>query len=431
MINNYLRKKISRRFTGVDQVALEARIPSSDELTVKFQDIHELGIYLHIPFCEQICPYCPYNKEMYDPELAKSYTLALKKEIDHYVDIIGKRPVTSFYIGGGTPTTMLNNGMKDILEHIYKNFNIKCSIHMESHPNHLSPDNLDMIKSLGVKYLSIGVESLQDRHLKTLKRPYTTEEVIKTVNRVSNQGFDCVNVDFIFDLPDQRYAEVEQAGQILVKMGINQVAAYPLFRFPYTQLGKEAKANGRPVPTVFRRRRMLRILEDIFYHSGFERSSVWAFTEQGVSKYCSVTVPLYIGLGASGGSYLKDVFYLNTFNVAEYISAMENGGRATALSVDLTEKMQMAGWLYWRIYETRFKKSDFTERFQKDFDRIYGKYLKPLSLLGYLRNDGKEVVLTDEGTYWLHAFEDFFSIDYISKLWGTSRRDPWPERVVL
>ena len=158
---------------------------------------------------------------------------------------------------------------------------------------------------------------------------------------------------------------------------------------------------------------------------------MWAFTKQGISKYCSVTVPLYIGIGASGGSYLKDVFFLNTFNVAEYISAMENGGRATALSVDLTEKMQMAGWLYWRIYETKFKKSDFMERFQKDFDRIYGKYIKPLSFLGYLRDDGNEVVLTDKGTYWLHAFEDFFSIDYISKLWGTSRQDPWPERVVL
>jgi oxygen-independent coproporphyrinogen-3 oxidase len=431
MINNYLRNKISRIFTGVDQVALEASIPSCDELTDKVQDIHELGIYLHIPFCEQICPYCPYNKEIYHPELAKRYTLSLKKEIDHYVDIIGKRPVTSFYIGGGTPTTMLNNGMKDILEHIYKNFNMECSIHMESHPNHLSPDNLDLIKSLGVKYLSIGVESLQDRHLKTLKRPYTTEEVIKTVNRVSNKGFDCVNVDFIFDLPDQKYAEVEQAGQILAKMGINQVAAYPLFRFSYTKLGKEVKANRRSVPTMFRRRRMLRILEDIFYHSGFERSSVWAFTEQGVSKYCSVTVPLYIGLGASGSSYLKDVFYLNTFNVGEYINAMDNEGSATALSVDLTEKMQMAGWLYWRIYETRFKKSDFMERFQKDFDRIYGKYLKPLSFLGYLRDDGEEVILNDSGTYWMHAFEDFFSIDYISKLWGTSRQDPWPERVVL
>ena len=176
---------------------------------------------------------------------------------------------------------------------------------------------------------------------------------------------------------------------------------------------------------------MLSILERIFYDAGFERTSVWAFTKQGIPKYCSVTVPLYIGLGASGASYLNDVFYLNTFNATEYINALENGETAFALSLDLSENMQMAGWLYWRIYETRFKKKGFMKRFGKDFDRVYGKYLKPLALLGFLKDDGKQIVLSDSGTYWLHAFEDLFSIDYISTLWGTSKQEPWPNRVVL
>jgi oxygen-independent coproporphyrinogen-3 oxidase len=431
MASNLIRNKISRRFTGVKRAVLDNRVPTAEDLAVKFQDIHELGIYLHIPFCEQICPYCPYNKEPYHPDLAKKYTRALKKEIDFYVDIIGRKPITSFYIGGGTPTTMLHSGMKDILAHIYGKFNMKCSVHMESHPTHLDRKNLDFIKSLGVRYLSIGVESLQDRHLKTLKRPYTVEEVVNTVKHVSSQGFDCVNVDFIFDLPGQTFTEIEEAGHGLVGMGIDQVATYPLFRFPYTQLGREAKTNGRALPTMFRRRNMLRILEDIFYRSGFERTSVWAFTRKGVSKYCSVTVPLYLGLGASGGTYLKDIFYLNTFSVAAYIKAIENSRRAAALSIDLSEKMQMGGWLYWRIYETRFNKCDFRKRFHQDFDRIYGPYFKILNFLGYLKEKGEEVILSDKGIYWLHAFEDFFSIDYIGKLWGTSCRDPWPTKVVL
>lgn len=431
MINDFLRKKINRVFTGTDNVILDSGIPSPESLSEKFRDIHELGLYLHIPFCEQICPYCPYNKTIYDPELAKRYTRAIIREIDHYAGIVGNTPVTSFYIGGGTPTTMLNNGLSDILEHIYRIFNMQCFIHMESHPNHLGPQNINRIKSLGVKFLSIGVESLQDRHLETLKRPYTKDEVISTVRQVANHGFECVNVDFIFDLPDQVLGEIEEAGRILVDMGINQVATYPLFRFPYTRLGKEISANGKVVPTMFRRRRMLRILEEIFYESGFERSSVWAFTQKGVAKYCSVTVPLYLGLGASGGSYLRDVFYLNTFDVAEYIRAFENGQEAIALSVNLTDKMQMAGWLYWRIYETRFRKSDFKARFQKDFDRVYGKFFTILSLMGYLKHNGDEIVLTDRGTYWLHAFEDYFSIDYISKLWGRSGQNPWPAQVVL
>jgi oxygen-independent coproporphyrinogen-3 oxidase len=284
---------------------------------------------------------------------------------------------------------------------------------------------------MDVKNLSIGVESLQDRHLKTLRRPYTAEEVKTTVNRAVEKNFNCVNVDFIFALPAQTYGEIEQAGQELVDMGVNQVAAYPLFRFPYTKMSSDGTESLFNLATLFKRRKMLGILEDLFYDAGFERTSVWAFTEQGIPKYCSVTVPLYIGLGASGGSYLNDVFYLNTFNATEYINALENGETAIALSLDLSVKTQMAGWLYWRIYETRFKKMEFNKRFDRDFDSIYGKYMKPLARLGFLRDDGEEIVLTDKGAYWLHAFEDLFSIDYISTLWGTSKQEPWPQQVVL
>jgi oxygen-independent coproporphyrinogen-3 oxidase len=431
MVESLIRKKFSRLITGKNEIILKDRIPSFEEINRKFQNINELGVYLHIPFCEQICPYCPYNKEIYNLDVARRYTIAIKKEIDFYSDIVGNRPVTSFYIGGGTPTTMLYSGIEDILVYIYDNFNMQCEIHMESHPNHLSLDNLNAIRSMGVKNLSIGVESLQDRHLNTLRRPYTTEEVITTVNRAVNKDFKCVNVDFIFALPTQTYDEIEQAGQTLVEMGVNQVAAYPLFRFPYTKMGSDGIESIFKISTILKRRKMLGILENIFYDADFERTSVWAFTKRGIPKYCSVTVPLYIGLGASSGSYLKDVFYLNTFNTAEYIKTLENGETAFALSLDLSEKIQMAGWLYWRIYETRFKKIDFKKRFEKDFDSVYGKYLKPLALLGFLKDDGEQIVLTNRGAYWLHAFEDLFSIDYVGTLWGTSKQEPWPEKVVL
>jgi oxygen-independent coproporphyrinogen-3 oxidase len=177
---------------------------------------------------------------------------------------------------------------------------------------------------------------------------------------------------------------------------------------------------------------MLRILEDILCAEKYERTSVWAFTKEGVPKYCSVTVPLYVGIGASGGSYLKDIFYLNTFNVAEYIERLENGRMPIALSIDLSESMQMAWWLYWRVYETRFKRSDFEKRFGKKFNEIYGKYIKLSSLFGLIqKDDGNEVALSDKGAFWLHALEDLFSLDYISKLWETSKQEPWPEKVVL
>ncbi len=406
-------------------------VPSDELIGEKFSDIRELGIYLHIPFCNQICPYCPDNKEIFTRKACQNYTKAVLKEIDTYVPILSHKPITSFYIGGGTPTTMLGNGLEEMINHIYKHFNMKCHVHMESHPNHLTPENLDAIETMGVKYLSMGVEALQDRHLRAIERPYTVSEVKKYVERAVARNFECVNMDYMFDLPGQTATEVEQAAQDMVNLGVHQVATYPLFRFPYTRLGREARNHRNAIATAFRRRKLLRVLEDIFYDSGFERSSVWAFTKKGIDKYCSVTVPLYLGLGASGGSYLKDIFYVNTFSVEAYIKAVQEEGSPIALSIDLSEEMQMAAWLYWRIYETRFRKSDFESRFGVSFDQKYGKHINLLSSMGYLSNSGDHIRLSDKGTYWIHAFEDFFSIDYINKLWGTAKFNPWPERVVL
>jgi oxygen-independent coproporphyrinogen-3 oxidase len=142
-------------------------------------------------------------------------------------------------------------------------------------------------------------------------------------------------------------------------------------------------------------------------------------------------VPLYLGLGASGGSYLRDMFYLNTFGVTEYVEALERGEMAIALSVDLSARMQRAGWLYWRIYETRFSKGDYRRRFGEDLDRAYGTYLRPLALLGLLHDDGERIVLSDGGAFWLHALQDLLSIDYVSALWGRSKEELWPEQVAL
>ena len=429
---DFSRNQIRKLLTKESNMILENKVPSYESLERKFQDISEFGLYLHVPFCKQICPYCPYNKEIYKLEVAEMYTRAVKKEIDFYSGLFGDKPVTSFYIGGGTPTTMLYSGLDEILEHIFKNLSVQCDIHMESHPNDLSLANLNTIKSLNIENLSTGVEALQDKYLKILNRPYNTKQVKAAVERAVNKGFKCFNVDFIFALPNQTYSELEQAGHELVEMGVDQVAAYPLFLFPYTKMGAFAKQSKYNILNIFKRRNMLHILEDIFYDNKFERTSVWAFTREGIPKYCSVTVPLYVGLGASGGSYLKDIFYLNTFNVAEYIKRLEDGRMPIALSLDLSESMQMAWWFYWRVYETRFKRSDFKKRFGKEFNEIYGRYIKLFSLFGLIRkDDGNEVTLSDKGTFWLHSLEDLFSLDYISKLWGTSKQEPWPEEVVL
>ena len=129
-LEGFLRTQLRGLLTKESYVALENKIPL---LESRFKDIDEFGLYLHIPFCRQICPYCPYNKEIYHPEVAERYTSAVKKEMDIYSELIGNRPVTSFYIGGGTPTTMLYSGLDEILEHVFDAFNMQCDIHPVSY----------------------------------------------------------------------------------------------------------------------------------------------------------------------------------------------------------------------------------------------------------------------------------------------------------
>jgi oxygen-independent coproporphyrinogen-3 oxidase len=431
MMTHLLRKLLLKLATGESEIALTCRRPSRGELVEEFESIDSLGLYLHIPFCEQICPYCPYNKELYSREMAERYASAVKREIDFYADIVGNRPITSVYIGGGTPTTMLFSGLADIIGHFRDVLNLQCEVHMESHPNDLSAENLSVIMSMGIEHLSIGVEALLDKHLKTLRRPYTVDVVRDAIGRAVARGFKCVNVDVMFALPGQTFEEVEQMGHELVDLGVDQVAAYPLFRFPYTVMGRTGKLSNHGLRMVLKRRGMFSILERIFYEAGYERTSVWAFTKRGVPRYCSVTVPLYLGLGASGGSYLRRVFYLNTFSVSEYVRAMESDRTAVALSVGLTARMQSSGWMYWRIYETRIRKTDYRRRFGRDIDGAYGVFLKLLALVGFLRDDGEWIFMSDRGAFWLHAGQDILSTDYVSKLWGTSKQDPWPEKVIL
>jgi oxygen-independent coproporphyrinogen-3 oxidase len=424
----WLRAQINNMLLGEQQLSLKS---GAFALAPHFQNIDSCGLYLHIPFCRQICPYCPYNKELFRAAIAERYADAVLHEIDQYAAVVGRRPITSFYVGGGTPTTMLDAGLPRILEYIYRRFNMQCGIHLESHPNDLSLANLQGIRALGVDELSIGVEALQDRHLRTLGRPYTAAEAQTAIARAVSAGFKCVNVDLIFALPDQTHDELRAEARTLVDLGVDQIATYPLFSFPYTKWPQLAQHHHYRGYNLLQKRRMLRLLEQIFYAAGYERTSVWAFTRAGVSKYCSVTVPTYLGLGASAASYLHDIFYLNTFNVAEYIRALGAGHMPVALSLDLTRRMQMAGWLYWRIYATRFHKSDFAQRFHEPFDAVYAKYFKLLALLRLIRRRDDEIILTDAGAYWLHVLQDVFSIDYVSMLWGTAQENPWPAAVAL
>lgn len=427
-LRQLIRRRLRERLTGESDLVLVDQAP---DVGAALRGVDSLGLYLHLPFCRRLCPYCPYNKTLYRAPLADAYAEAVVREIDMRAPEVGDLPVTTFYVGGGTPTVMLQHGLERIMRHVYGSFRMACPVHMESHPADLSESALGALRGMGVEHLSVGIESLHDRHLRALGRPYTASEARGALTRAVGAGFACVNADMMFALPGQTTREAVETASGLLDLGVDQVAAYPLFDFPYTSWTRAHRSRRGGPAAVLHRRRMLRALERVFHDAGFRRTSVWAFTRGGVEPYCSVTVPLYLGIGASGGSYLRDVFFLNTFDTRAYIDALASGRAPVALSVALSRRMQMAGWLYWRLYGVRFEKQAFFERFGEPFDGVYGRAAGRLGALGLLHNDGSEIALTDRGAYWLHVVQDLFSLDAVGRLWGTAMGQAWPGRVEL
>jgi oxygen-independent coproporphyrinogen-3 oxidase len=427
VLSKSIRQIIKYILTGSKGLALQRRALAIDKM-----EAEQLGVYLHIPFCRVPCLYCPYFKEKFDKNKALAYKDAVIKEIEFYRPLLKGKKITSFYIGGGTPTTMIGYGLEEIISTIQDSFDLRCDISAETHPNDITPSAVKHLKDIGVKNVSMGIESFNDRFLKKIGRPYTSNTAKKSIKVLRTGDFKCINIDIMFGLPDQKIADVEEDIKTAISLDVDQISAYPIFTFPHTKLKQIVKESGSRLPGIIERRRMLRVIERLCYDAEMDRTSVWAFTKRGVDKYSSVTIPHYIGLGAGAGSLIPGSFFINIFNVLEYVKYLrEEQKPPIALSIDFSEKEEMIHWLYWKIYETKIDKKEFKEQFGKDFDKIFGKLFVFFKLLGLSHNYKDRIIMTDKGNYWVHVLQNLFSLDFIGRVWSVCLVETWPKEIEL
>lgn len=391
--------------------------------------VQKTGLYIHIPFCKNLCPYCPYNKIGYEQRLVEPYLNALLEEIEQYYNRIGRAEITSIYIGGGTPTN-LTNELGIVLNRIRKRFRVTGDICVETSPGDLDRETLGKLLQYGVNLLSLGGQSFDNRYLKLLGRSYHAAALEHSLELALNAGFKSVNLDLMFALPGQTTVEVERDLARAVCSGVDQVTTYPLFSFPYSTVGHYRKLKKVKMPNLAARRKMYRAIHGYFLEHGFRRVSVWGFLRGEAPRYSSVTRERYIGLGAGAGSHVPGIFYLNTFSVEEYIKNCQSGRLPVALSMDFTETMALYYWFYWRLYDTSIPKQQLFELFGEDNRKI--KLLLRL-LYGFkMAGDGRgQIVLNERGAFWLHLLQNYFALPYINKVWSAARETPYPDRVKL
>lgn len=425
-----VKNKIRQFLVGKNQ---DFTFKSTRNKEIDLIDIKDTNLYIHIPFCKSMCPYCPYNRVKYNEKIIDKYFKALSKEIDLYYDKIGSINISSIYIGGGTPTHTLEE-IKTIINKIKSVFNFSGDIAIETTVTDINKENLDKLKEIGVNLLSIGVQSFSDKYLKKLGRKYNKNDIKVAFDLLKQYDFDTVNVDLIFAYSNQRIYELENDLIMVDKLGIDQVTIYPLFTFPYSKVGEYLNVNKIKMPSFKMRRKFYKKIHNFFINNDYKMVSVWGFKKNDKNNminnknYSSVTRENYIGIGAGAGTRLKNIFYFNTFLINSYEdSILEKNELPISIDMSITESLSNYYWFYWRLYETSFSINEFNEK--SDFKMK--SMIIIFKILGFYKKSNNIISLTERGAFWIHLIQNHFVLNYINKVWNTMKKNPFPEKIEI
>jgi len=394
------------------------------------QGVSKTNLYIHVPFCKNLCPYCPYNKMEYDKGFVEPYVSALLKEIDMYQTLYGSMEISSIYVGGGTPT-LLTDELEVVLERLRKRFRITGDICIETSPNDLDTYKIDKLQKYQVGLISLGVQSFQDKWLQMIGRKYPASILDGVFKALIDGDFKSINIDLMFALPGQTLDDVRFDLQMAVDKGVNQITTYPLFTFPYSTVGRYLRLKQVRMPKLGIRRTLYRFIHRYLLERGFSRVSVWGFKKGNGPRYSSVTRDNYIGLGPGAGSHMADGYYLNTFSTTEYIRrCLFDEKFPIALYMPFNETMQHYFWLYWRLYDTYIPKAGLREAPSRVRNKTYA-LLWLLKGLRLLVEGDINFELIEEGAFWVHLAQNYFSLRYINTIWSVAMKEAYPEEIAF
>ncbi|MDR0800174.1 MAG: radical SAM family heme chaperone HemW [Endomicrobium sp.] len=274
-----------------------------------------LGLYIHIPFCKQKCPYCSFFSIKYDAVLADKYIDALIKHAEQFKN----EKIVSIYIGGGTPSILSLKQIQKLLEALNAIFNLSATqeFTFEVNPESVSKEKLYLLKQLGVTRLSIGLQSVEDKSLKFLGRIHDFKTFCEVYNTARKESFDNINIDLIYGLPNQTLKDWEQILKRALLFKSEHLSLYPLSVEESTPFYK----NGVIIDDGIQRD-MYDETTEILGNNGYSHYEIsnWSKKEKESVHNTNYWRNLeYIGLGAGAAGYLERRRYKNTENIEKYI----------------------------------------------------------------------------------------------------------------
>lgn len=361
-------------------------------------------LYIHVPFCEELCPYCSFNRVPFREELARAYFQALRKEISAYNDL--GYDFKAVYVGGGTPTVLIDE-LRQTLELTKRLFTVE-EISVETNPNHLTPLNIDILEEIGVDRLSVGVQTFEDGLLKTIQRYHKYGSGKEIVSRLglAKGRFHTLNVDMIFNFPSQTMEILESDLKTIVNLGVDQVTYYPLMVSDYTR-----ELMSKRLGTVdYNRGRAYYEKITGMLAGDYRPSTAWCFSRNDamIDEYV-VNYEEYAGLGSGSIGYLGGSAYANTFDVADYIGKMESGTLPVAARRDFSLKERLRYDFLMKLFGLTLDLDKLGMKHDvKSLRHLWPEILFFL-ITGGLRKQGHILTLTPVGQYyWVIMMREFF-----------------------
>jgi len=360
---------------------------------------HGYVLYAHVPFCERLCTYCSFNRFLYKEDRAREYFRNLRDEM-RFVSDLGY-DFASLYVGGGTPTILLDE-LADTIDLAKRLFPGISEVSAETSPNHLT-DELVSVLDGRVQRLSCGVQSFDDRLLRQMDRygKYGTgEEVFERLASVAGK-FPSFNIDMIFNFPSQTEEILLHDIEMVKATGANQTTFYPLMASP---LRRRELAQVVGDIDFDREARYYKLVTDALAPE-FEAASAWTFSRDAsamIDEYI-VDFPEYVGIGSGALSFLDGAIYGNTFSLGEYSERIERGKMAV---VKRGKRYGFWGQMRYRFVTDMFGLRLDKKRFREDFGvpvelGLFGE-IAFLTLVGAIAtNTAEEITLTPKGRYLL------------------------------
>ena len=362
----------------------------------------KISLYIHIPFCAQKCLYCDFPSFARKDHLRKAYIEALNKEIINLREKHNNLEINTIFIGGGTPSVLEADELECLLKEVAKlNMAKDIEYSMECNPGNLTEEKLEVMKKYGVNRISMGLQAKQDNLLKGLGRIHNYKTFKENFLLAKKVGFNNINVDLMFGLPNQRLNEWEETLREIISLDPAHISAYSLIIEEGTAFYNLYENDKLKLPTEEEERKMYHLAKKILEENGFNQYEISNYAKEG--KECRHNLAYWnmdnwIGVGSAAASYINGKRIKNINSVEEYINSINEKGEAVEEIINNSKNDNMEEFMFMGLRKINgIDENEFKKRFSMNINDVYGEILNKYIGEGLLIRESGRIFLSEKG----------------------------------